>query len=66
MASDCVTQNKLLAHMNKIMKHTPICLAGIMFLHVVLYIVSFKMEDDTLAQIDFECFAIVICNNTAA
>jgi len=47
----CHTQNKLLAHVNIIMKQT------IYNRHDALHM---------LEQIDFECFLIVICDNTAA
>jgi len=41
-----------------------------MFLHALLYIICFKTAskygDNTLEEIDFGCFSIVICDNTAA
>jgi len=36
MASDYITQKQLLAHVNIIMKHTPI--TGMMFSHMLLFI----------------------------
>ena len=64
MASDCITQNKQLAHMNKIMKHATIYITGMLFctsLHCQLqnsYIacVNKWIEQIEFEKIDFKCF----------
>jgi len=43
MASDYITQKQLLAHMNIIMKHTPIYNRHDALAHVLLYIISFEI-----------------------
>jgi len=61
-ASDCVTQKQLLIHVNIIIKHSPIYNRHDVFaLHRQL-----QNSKITFEQIDFGCFSIVICNNTAA
>jgi len=62
-ASDCVSQKQLLTHVNIIMKHTPIYNRYDIFMHVLLYIVSFE-----IARLHAwtNRFSIVICDNTAA
>jgi len=65
-ASDYVTRKQLLAHVNIIMKHAPIYNKQ-MFSCVCFFTSSaLKQHDYTLEQVDFGCFWIVICDNTAA
>jgi len=56
-ASDYVTRKQLLAHVDIIMKHAPIYNR-----HDVSACTSLHRQP----QIDFGCFSIVICDNTAA
>jgi len=66
MASNCVMQNQLLAHMNIIMKHTPIYNRHDVFMRVLLYIVSFKIARLHAWANRFRMFRFRICDNTAA